>query len=104
MHKYLTIIIVTVIFALTGCQKSGPMTMNHLFTPQPAPMTLSQSVEDALINSNDPVIANVRVEAVQQVIILSGYVKKIRQSDTAEQIARQVPGVQNVDNRLIVRQ
>lgn len=104
MHKYLKVITASLIFGLVSCQKSGPMTMNHLFTPTPAPMTLSQSVEDALINTNDPVLANVRVEAVQQVIILSGYVKKIRQSDTAEQIARQVPGVANVENRLIVRQ
>jgi len=67
-------------------------------------MTLGQAVQDALLRSGDPVISQVHVDTNQNVVILSGYVKKIRQSDTAEQIARQVPGVQNVENNLIVRQ
>jgi hyperosmotically inducible periplasmic protein len=67
-------------------------------------MTLAQSVQDALAGQDDPVLARVHVNTNQNTVILSGYVKKIRQSDTAEQIARQVPGVQNVVNNLIVRQ
>ncbi|ADG25599.1 periplasmic, osmotically inducible protein Y [Legionella pneumophila 2300/99 Alcoy] len=55
------------------------------------------------MESNDPVINQIHVESNQNVVILSGYVKKIRQSDIAEQIARQVQGVQSVENRIIVR-
>ena len=56
------------------------------------------------MRSGDPAIAQVHVETNQTTVILRGYVKKIRQSDTAEQVARQVPGVTMVENRIIVRQ
>ena len=73
------------------------------FASPPAEINLAQSVQSALIQSGDPVIGQVHVQSNQNVVRLSGYVKKIRQSDVAEQIARKVPGVQNVDNRIIVR-
>lgn len=64
---------------------------------------LSQTVQEALMRNDDPVIANVHVQTRQDVVILTGYVKKIRQSDVAEQIARQVPGVRAVENNIIIR-
>lgn len=109
MQKFLyTALIAAFLMFLAGCQ-SG-LRSNNLFanpfnsSSYPAPMTLTQSVQDALAGSDDPVLAQVHVEANQNTVILSGYVKKIRQSDMAEQLARQVPGVQNVENHLIVRQ
>nr|WP_238584599.1 BON domain-containing protein [Legionella worsleiensis] len=75
-----------------------------VFSPYPSTMNLAQSVQDALLRQPDPVVAQVHVTTNQNTVILSGYVKKIRQSDTAEQIARQVTGVQAVQNNLIVRQ
>lgn len=97
-------IVVGMLFLLTGCINNSVST-SSIFSPAPAGMTLTQSVQDALAGQDDPVLARVNVTTNQQnTVILSGYVKKIRQSDTAEQIARQVPGVQNVVNNLIVRQ
>lgn len=91
---------------LTGCQTaSGPQFFNPsdpFFAPQP--MTLTQAVQDALAGSGDPVLAQVIVQSEGQRVLLRGYVKKIRQSDMAEQITRKVPGVLDVDNQLIVRQ
>lgn len=86
---------------LIGCQTE---TMPPLFTSYTAPqMTLAQSVQDALMRTGDPSISQVHVQSSQNVVVLSGYVKKIRQSDVAEQIARQVPGVKTVENHIIVR-
>jgi osmotically-inducible protein OsmY len=85
---------------LAGCQST---TVGTMFSPYPAGMSLAQSVQDALARNEDPVIAQVHVETNQNTVILSGYVKKIRQSDVAEQIAHQVPGVQTVENNIILR-
>ncbi|KTD62691.1 BON domain-containing protein [Legionella shakespearei] len=101
--KSIQSIVVGMLFLLTGCMNNSVGTPS-LFSPAPAGMTLTQSVQDALAGQDDPVLARVHVTTNQNTVILSGYVKKIRQSDTAEQIARQVPGVQNVVNNLIVRQ
>jgi len=92
---------------LSACHNTGtssnPMSNVFSFAPPPAEINLAQSVQNALIQSGDPIIGQVRVQANQNLVVLSGYVKKIRQSDVAEQIARKVQGVQNVDNRIIVR-
>src|SRR5262245_45705056 len=45
----------------------------------------------------------IHVETHQRTVLLSGYVKTIRQSDTAGEIASKTPGVQAVQNNLIVR-
>lgn len=106
MQKYLLKMMVAgLVLLLVGCQTNNGT--NTVFNPFPLPqsnVSLAQSVQDALILSDDPVIAQVHVATNQNVVILTGYVKKIRQSDVAEQIARKVPGVQNVQNNLIVRQ
>lgn len=92
------------LFLLVSCQAGPVKSIEHTFqslgTPRP---TLAESVKDALSRNPDPMIAQVQVTNSPEAIILSGYVKKIRQSDTAEQIAHQVPGVQAVANRIIVR-
>ncbi|MFI4919575.1 MAG: BON domain-containing protein [Legionellales bacterium] len=106
MRNYLLRAIVAgFLFSLAGCYSE---TMTPGFSSYPAfpasNVTLVQSVQDALNGSGDPVIAQVHVETHQNNVVLTGYVKKIRQSDVAEQIAHKVPGVQHVDNNIIVRQ
>lgn len=90
---------------LTGCQNGAAP---HLYNSQgsifaPQSFTLTQAVQDALAGSGDPVLAQVMVQSEGRVVLLRGYVKKIRQSDTAEMIARKVPGVENVENQIVVR-
>lgn len=108
MQKYLlNILIAGFLLLLAGCQSNSSNHTSSFNNPFNAPFTpqmdLSQSVQEALMRNDDLAIARVRVETRQNTVILSGYVKKIRQSDTAEQIARQVPGVQSVENRIIIR-
>ena len=104
MRHYLAgLFILGCLSLLTACQTNS--VNNSLFSPFPsANVSLAQSVQETLMQNDDPVITRVHVESNQNTVILSGYVKKIRQSDVAEQIARQVPGVQAVQNNLIVRQ
>lgn len=106
MHKYLLkILVLFFLFSLVGCQ-SNQATAN-LFSPLTPLVTpssnLDQKVQEALMRHDDPAIAQVHVQTRQDVVILSGYVKKIRQSDVAEQISRQVPGVRAVENNIIIR-
>ncbi len=105
MQKYLMNGLVTgMLLLLAGCM-SNTGSSGSMFSPVPfTGMTLAQSVQDALVGTDDPVLARIHVETNQNTVVLSGYVKKIRQSDTAEQIASKVPGVQMVENHLIVRQ
>ena len=103
-NNVLNFAVVGFVCLLSGCQTSGPANNVFSFSPPPYQQNLTQSVQDALMRSGDPAIAQVHVETNQTTVILRGYVKKIRQSDTAEQVARQVPGVTMVENRIIVRQ
>lgn len=117
-HTLQNIVVVSLGLILVGCQSGPrgpgaaegqpgffqPFYPNNYSNNQAGSMPLAQAVQGALLNSGDPALESVRVEAVQNTVRLTGYVKKIRQSDMAEQIARQVPGVQQVENRLIVRQ
>ncbi len=104
-RKILNVLAAGILLSLAGCQSTPVNTMFSPFSsPATTSATLAQSVEDALRQSEDPVVAQVHVETNQNIVTLRGYVKKIRQSDIAEQIARKVPGVQRVDNNLIVRQ
>lgn len=95
-----------ILISLAGCQsnQANPGAFNPFSTNYMTSSNLAQAVQEALMRSDDPAIAQVHVETRQAVVILTGYVKKIRQSDVAEQIARQVPGVQSVENNIIIRQ
>lgn len=110
MQRYLlTTFIASLLLLLSGCQSNRGTAPNSMF-PMPfggpmgaAPMSLAESVQEAFMQNDELAVAKIRVETNQNVVILSGYVRKIRQSDTAEQIARQVPGVQSVVNHIIIR-
>ena len=94
-----------VIFLLTACQSGSNLGSSFLFPSPFFPPTqdLRQSVEEALMQNDELAVSRIHVEAEQRKITLSGYVKKIRQSDTAEQIARNVSGVKEVENNIIVK-
>ena len=111
MRKYLNYAFVAgIILLLVGCQSTT--TGTSLFSSYPSfpsfssspGMNMAQTVQNALSRSEDPFVARVHVETNQNTVILTGYVKKIRQSDVAEQIARQSSRGLNVQNNIIVRQ
>jgi hyperosmotically inducible protein len=111
MHRYLVKgAFLAAVLLSTGCQtnpRPAGSATNDVFstiTPPPAELSLAQNVQMALAKSGDPALSQISVQANQSTVILVGYVKKIRQSDSAEQIARQVPGVTSVSNRIIIKQ
>lgn len=55
--------------------------------------------------AQNPLLADARIiiKTEQHVVALSGYVKTIRQSDMAAEIASKVDGVKSVQNNIIVR-
>lgn len=71
---------------------------------QSSDTSLTTSVRTAFIESGEPMLEAVHIQTIEGRVILSGYVKKIRQSDNAELIASRVPGVREVVNNIIVRQ
>ena len=107
MQKYLmNAAVAGVMLLLAGCQTAtGPTFFGRgsTFAPYKTNMTIAQAVKEGLMRSEDPVIAQVNVEQYQNSVVLTGYVRKIRQSDVAEKIAGQIAGPQNVRNNIIVR-
>lgn len=102
MKKYYrTILLGISVVLLASCQMNPSET---IFTPfHSSDETLTTSVSQAMMNSKTLMNVPVHVEAHQGTVVLSGYVKTIRQSDTAGDIASKVPGVKTVENNLIVR-
>ena len=65
--------------------------------------SITDSVRGTLANNNQLVGIPIEVQSTNGIVELSGYVKTIRQSDTALELATKVPGVKGVQNNLIVR-
>ncbi|CEG58462.1 BON domain-containing protein [Legionella fallonii] len=107
MQKYLlNVTAAGAMLLLAGCQTAtGPTFLGQApsYTPYKTNMTMAQTVKAELMHSEDPVIAQVNVEQHQNSVVLTGYVRKIRQSDVAERIAGQIAGPQNVRNNIIIR-
>jgi hyperosmotically inducible protein len=64
---------------------------------------LTDAVNSAFMNHPELAPLAIHIETQKGTVFLSGYVKTIRQSDTALEIAGKVPGVRTVQNGLIVR-
>lgn len=65
--------------------------------------TITTSILEAMLNDENLSTVKVHVETTKGVVSLTGYVKTIRQSDTAEDIAKKTPGVKSVQNNIVVR-
>jgi hyperosmotically inducible protein len=101
MRNYCRIVMLVLSFIfLTSCQ-----TNNHgmLFQPQNNDLSLTAAVSATLKSNRDLAPYNIHVETANGTVYLSGYVKTIRQSDTAGDVAGKVPGVKTVENNIIVR-
>ncbi len=85
---------------MSGCQMS---TGESIFPHRHSDEAITASVNQAMMNNRNLVNVPVHVETHQGNVMLSGYVKTIRQSDTAGDVASKVPGVKSVQNNLIVR-
>ncbi|MFA5960418.1 MAG: BON domain-containing protein [Tatlockia sp.] len=84
------------LIVLVGCN-------NYVaFAPWHPDKGITTAVYSALVNS-DLATANIHVITQNGTVVLSGYVKTIRQSDMAGEIASHISGVRSVQNELIVR-
>lgn len=115
--KKITFMLLGLLFLLLeGCQTSffsnsinhpsfiNPMKPNgSFFLFRPTDQTITAAVYDIFSHHEDLASLQIRVETQQGVVILSGYVKTIRQSDIAGAVAASVSGVKSVENNIIVR-
>ncbi|KTD24722.1 phospholipid binding protein [Legionella lansingensis] len=101
MRRYIQVVLVGALFVLiASCQMiSSPSIFNPRLSDQAITNSVYQAFADSKILSDVPV----HVETHQGNVLLSGYVKTIRQSDTAQDVATKVPGVRGVQNNIIVR-
>ena len=74
-----------------------------LFPAQPTDSQITAEVKKELQQHEALAPFHIQVQTQSGTVYLSGYVKAIRQSDTAGEIAGQVPGVEFVQNEIIVR-
>ena len=101
MRKYYQSLFIAINLALMlGCQVPAG---ENLFRLQPNDSAITTAVLEAMLNDENLSTLTVHVETTNGVVLLSGYVKTIRQSDTSEEVARKTPGVKSVQNNIIVR-
>ena len=87
---------------LTACQGySGGGMFNFPF--QPNDEALQVAVSETLQHHKSLRDIPLHVEVANGVVYLSGYVKTIRQSDTAADLSGKINGVKYVQNDIIVR-
>ena len=98
---YRNLILASCFTVLVGCQS---LPNEQLFKFQPTTDTsITTSILEEMLNDENLSTVKVHVETTNGVVVLTGYVKTIRQSDTAEDIARKTPGVKSVQNGIVVR-
>ncbi|MCX7117425.1 MAG: BON domain-containing protein [Legionellales bacterium] len=86
-----------------GCQSATTTIQPPFFKPQSQDTQITTMVLEGMLNNETVSDLTIHVETADRMVLLSGYVKTIRQSDTAEAIARKIPGVASVQNQIIVR-
>jgi osmotically-inducible protein OsmY len=86
--------------SLMGCHtKSG----EGLFLSHPTDTAITTTLLENMLNDEGLSTVKVRVETTNGIVTLTGYVKTIRQSDSAEEMARKTVGVTSVKNDIVVR-
>ncbi len=101
MRKYYLTGVISICFAiLVSCQT---VTNQKFFSLGHSDATITAAVNAAFASHPDLAAVPIHVDTHKGTVILSGYVKTIRQSDTAGDVAGKVAGVRAVQNGLIVR-
>jgi len=104
-NNYKKILLALSFVVLASCQSTSTSTLSagNFFQLQPSGDRITTAVQEEIAKNELVSNLKVHVEAKSGVVLLSGYVKTIRQSDTLEAIAKKTPGVKSVQNNLIVR-
>lgn len=87
---------------LSGCQTTQSSRGNFFSLPA-NDEAISAAVSETFMNHPDLSKFQFHIETKDGIVYISGYVKTIRQSDTAGDLAGKVPGVKNVENNIVVR-
>lgn len=91
MRKYFLGALTGVIFAfLVGCQSTAT---NGFFSSGNSSQNLQSSVNTAFKASPELAAVPIHIEVQNRTVFLSGYVKTIRQSDTAGEVAARCPAL-----------
>lgn len=99
-NTYRHLMLATGFALLVGCQtQSG----SNLFMMHPSDASITTSVQQSMMHDPNLSHTRIHVETMNGNVMLSGHVRTIRQSDTAEAIAKSTSGVQNVKNNIVVR-
>ena len=99
-RHYRQLILALGFISLMGCQS---MPTEKFFSPHTNDTTLTTTILENMLNDENLSTLRIHVETTQGAVQLTGYVKTIRQSDQAEDLARKTPGVKSVQNNIIVR-
>jgi hypothetical protein len=97
-------LVVLALVSVSGCE-STPEYVNAFplaLVPGHA-QSVTGRVQQALSENPELSAFQFHVETQRDTVFLSGYVKTIRQSDLAGEVAQKVPGVKSVENNVIVR-
>src|SRR5437867_1327635 len=89
-NNYLSVLMAVLFSLLLGCQST---TGQNLFGLSPSNQNLNEAVHTAFLNNPELAAVPIHIETQKGTVVLSGYVKTIRQSDTAFDIASKTPGV-----------
>lgn len=104
MRFMLNIILSLSLIAIVGCQSfnsvPGALISRDNSTSDQA---ITTSIKSALFDSGAYTDASIQVITESQVVTLSGFVKTIRQYDSAVQLASEMSGVKGVRNHLVIR-
>lgn len=101
MKKLYAALIIGIGLNLSGCQH---LPSNTVFMSQnTSDSSLTTAINNAFAENRLLAQVPINIDTNNGVVKLSGYVKTIRQSDVAAEVASKVSGVKMVENNLIVR-
>ena len=102
MRNSIIAVLMLVVFSfLPACKTVSNFSLANFYRSDAA---IRESIQTSIAASDlFTDLKPIQVEAHQGQVILSGYVKTIRQSDVAGDIATKTAGVRAVENNLIVR-
>lgn len=101
MNKYYRTLVVAFGFtSLIGCQT---MNGDGLFQSHHSDDAITTSIHQEMLHDTSLAATKIQIETMHGAVMLGGHVKTIRQSDTAEAIAKHTPGVKSVQNDIVVR-
>lgn len=104
MRMFPKALLVLFFIGLCGCQTLAniptPMSQSSISSSD---QSITAAIKSAFFDSGNYADATIDVVTEGNVVTLTGFVKTIRQYDTAVQIASETTGVKGVRNHLVIR-